>query len=65
MLLDYESSLKSICMKKKSLAAKMNKDTLTKKKILENQLMCIFARKFSEIQYNLINKTCSWFKKLN
>ena len=31
MLLDYESSLKSICMKKKSLAAKMNKDTLTKK----------------------------------
>ena len=39
MLLDYESSLKSICMKKKSLAAKMNKDTLTKKKTLENQLM--------------------------
>ena len=31
MLLDYESSLKSICMKKKSLAAKMNKDTVTEK----------------------------------
>ena len=35
MLLDYESSLKSICMKKKSLAAKMNKDTVTEKNYLK------------------------------
>ena len=35
MLLDYESSLKSICMKKKSLAAKMNKDTMTEKNYLK------------------------------